>query len=146
MSGTRDLSLLLRGMSHKMVKGKYVFCSVPLSRTEPIAAEPMMAFREKEGLTLILDRDEADRNALPYNQTWALITLEVHSDLEAVGFLAAITTKLAKHRISTNVVSAFFHDHLFVQSARSREALQVLKEMARKAAGTSNRGRLQSTV
>ena len=142
MSGTRDLLLLLRGMSPRIVKGEYVFCSVPLSRTEPVAAEPVMAFREKEGLTLILDRDEADKNALHYKDTWAIITLEVHSDLEAVGFLAAVTTELAKHGIGTNVVSAFFHDHLFVQSTRSQEALQVLKDMARDAAGTSERGRL----
>lgn len=130
-SGIRDLSFLLRNMSPKLVQGQYVFCTVPSSREESIEAEPLMVFREREGLTQIIDRDAADKNGLPYNQTWAMITLEVHSDLQAVGFLAAITTRLAELGICTNVVSAFFHDHLFVQSDKSGQAIKALKEMTR---------------
>lgn len=131
MTGAKDLSFLLRNMNPKLMKNEYVFCTVPPDRSEPIEAEPLMAFEEEEGLALILDRQDADRNDLHYDQTWAMITLEVHSDLEAVGFLAAVTTRLAKHGISTNVVSAFFHDHLFVQSAKSGQAMQVLKGLVR---------------
>ena len=130
-SGVKDLSFLLKNMSPKFMKGQFVFCTVPSGREEPIDAEPVMAFLEREGLTLIIDRDDADRNGLPYNQTWTMITLEVYSDLEAVGFLAAITTRLAELGICTNVVSAFFHDHLFVQSDKSGEAMKALKEMTR---------------
>jgi hypothetical protein len=49
--------------------------------------------------------------------------LTVHSSLEAVGFLAAITARLAETGISVNVVSAFYHDHLFVPHDRADEAL-----------------------
>jgi hypothetical protein len=132
-SGIKDLSFLLRNMSPKLMKGQYVFCTIPSGRVDSIEGEPLMSFREKEGVTLILDRDDADKNGLSHNQTWAMITLEVHSDLQAVGFLAAITTRLAELGICTNVVSAFFHDHLFVQSDKSDEAMRVLKEMTRDA-------------
>ena len=54
----------------------------------------------------------------------------MHSSLEAVGFLARITTKLAAHGISVNAVSAFYHDHLFVPTARADEALTLLRELA----------------
>ena len=57
-----------------------------------------------------------------------VITLTVHSDLHAVGLLAAIATRLAAHGISLNVVSAYFHDHLFVPVERAQEALEVLRE------------------
>ena len=43
-----------------------------------------------------------------------MITVMVHSALDAVGFLATITTRLAAAGIGVNLVSAFFHDHLFV--------------------------------
>jgi hypothetical protein len=36
----------------------------------------------------------------------------VHSSLDAVGFMAAVTTRLAKINIGVNPVSGFYHDHL----------------------------------
>jgi len=56
--------------------------------------------------------------------------LEVHSSLEAVGFIARIATELAKHDMGVNPVSGFFHDHLFVPDGREQDALQILEEMA----------------
>ena len=58
-----------------------------------------------------------------------MITLAVHSSLEAIGFLAAITAQLADAGISVNAVSAFYHDHLFVPEHRASEALQLLQNM-----------------
>lgn len=60
-----------------------------------------------------------------------MITLTVHSSLEAVGFLAVITRHLAQHSISVNAVSAYHHDHLFVPVHRADEAMRLLGDMAR---------------
>ena len=60
-----------------------------------------------------------------------MITLEAHSSLEAVGFLARITTELAKHQMGVNPVSGFYHDHLFVPDGREQDALSVLEEIVR---------------
>jgi hypothetical protein len=59
-----------------------------------------------------------------------MITLEVHSSLEAVGFLAAIATRLAAAGIGVNPVAGYFHDHLFVPEARAEEAMRLLDELA----------------
>ena len=59
-----------------------------------------------------------------------MITLTVHSALDAVGFLAAVTARLAAAGIGANPVSAFFHDHLFVPAARADEALALLRSLA----------------
>lgn len=59
-----------------------------------------------------------------------MITLEIHSSLEAVGFLAAITTRLAGAGMGVNPVSAFHHDHLFVPADRAEEALRLLEDLA----------------
>ena len=47
--------------------------------------KPVAAVRETEGLTLILPRREADANGVKYDGLYKMITLEVHSSLEAVG-------------------------------------------------------------
>jgi hypothetical protein len=45
--------------------------------------------------------------------------LTVHSSLEAVGLTAAVARKLALHGISANVVAAYYHDHIFVQTKKA---------------------------
>lgn len=64
-----------------------------------------------------------------------MITLNVHSSLEAVGFLAVIASRLAGKGMGVNPVSGFFHDHLFVPVGREEEALAVLEAVAVEAAG-----------
>jgi uncharacterized protein len=60
---------------------------------------------------------------------YRLITLNVHSSLEAVGLLAAVTTRLAAAGISVNAVSAVYHDHLFVAPGRAEEACGILRDL-----------------
>jgi hypothetical protein len=52
------------------------------------------------------------------------------SSLEAVGFLAAITTMLASAGMGVNPVSAFFHDHLFLSIDHIDKAKSLLEELA----------------
>ena len=89
-----------------------------------------MIFRGRKGTTLILKQGHAEKYNLQYSGVWAMITLTINSDLSAVGFLAAITEKLAKEKISVNAVSAFYHDHLFVPFDKSNEALIVLQNLS----------------
>ena len=110
---------------------EYVFCSVESEEIRNLDFNPIGTFREKEGLTLIVTKKEADSYQLDYSAVFSLITLEVHSSLEAVGFIAAIASRLAKHNISVNPVSGYYHDHLFVPVARSQEAMSLLQGLAR---------------
>nr|WP_302181287.1 ACT domain-containing protein [Paraburkholderia sp. NMBU_R16] len=59
-----------------------------------------------------------------------MITLEIHSDLAAVGFLATVCTALARVRIPCNAVSAYYHDHIFVPVDQAIQALEVLRSLA----------------
>jgi hypothetical protein len=109
---------------------EYVFVSVEESLFEDLKADSLLMFREEEGVTFILERSVADARGLEYLTTWALITLSVHSDLEAIGFIARISTALAKEGISVNVVSAYYHDHLFVPFEDGQEAAEVLQALS----------------
>jgi hypothetical protein len=108
---------------------EYVFVSMDESLIEELNIDPLLAFKEEEGVTLILDKTTADSHSLEYLSTWSLITLSIHSDLEAIGFIARVSSELAKEGISVNVVSAFYHDHLFVPYDEGHEALEILQAL-----------------
>lgn len=131
MIGETNLSTLLQSMQPILCKGEYVFCSVSHQDSRYANVDPVCLFKEDEGLTLILDREQADAAALSYSAIFCMITLSVHSSLEAVGFLAAITGQLAEHGISVNPISAYYHDHLFVPASRANEAMQLLHAFSR---------------
>ena len=133
MAGETDLSALLKTMNARLVDGLYVFVTLK-GKVLPEGVSPRMVFQETEGTTLVLLKEEAEANELDYEFPCRMITLEVHSSLEAVGFLARITTELAKHKMGVNPVSGFFHDHLFVPDGREQDALSVLKKIATESA------------
>jgi uncharacterized protein len=121
--GETDLAALLRTMEPQLHPQPFVFCSVDQATYERLRVVPLGLFREAEGITLILGQQPADEIGLAYEQTWACITLTVHSALTAVGFLAAITARLAAARLSVN--------HLFVPWAERTRALELLRAFSR---------------
>lgn len=129
MTGVMDLGELCRQMTPRLADGVYVYCSFSDFRL-PAGLAPLCTFRETEGLTVILGKNEAEAAALPYVFPCRLITLAVHSSLDAVGFLARITDRLAQAGIACNAVAAFHHDHLFVPEARAEETLHILRNLA----------------
>ena len=130
MPGETNLEVLLKSM-RPVLRGEFVFLTTRRSLLEVAPLEPLGLFHEEEGLTLILAREKAEAAGLPFTAVFRMLTLSVHSSLEAVGFLAAITNRLAARGISVNPVSAYFHDHLFVPSARAEESLSLLAGLAR---------------
>jgi hypothetical protein len=85
-------------------------------------------------MTYILEQGAADQAHLDYQFPCRLISLTVHSDLAAVGLLAAIASALAAEGISVNAISAFYHDHLFVPCDRVEDALACLHRLTQQAA------------
>lgn len=130
MSGERDVNALIKSMSATLVDGLYVFCTLP-SDAVPTGLHPRMQFQEAEGTTLILLLADAQKAGLKFEYPCRMITLSVHSSLEAVGFIARVAAELSKHGLGVNFVSGFHHDHLFVPEGREADALWYLREMAR---------------
>lgn len=129
MAGETSLSALLREMQPVLNPGEYVFCTLPGTQL-PADAEMIGSFREREGLTLILVREEAERLGLAYDYVAAWLTLEVHSALQAVGLTAAVASALAEAGISCNVIAGYFHDHLFVAHRDGASAVEVLRRLS----------------
>ena len=122
MTGETDLNALLAALEPRLHPDEFVYTTVP----EPVG-DAICIFREAEGFTLILPRRDAQRLGIPFTFPCRMITLTVHSSLQAVGLLARVATVLAERGISVNTVSAYYHDHLFVPVEKAEEALEALR-------------------
>jgi len=133
MSGAiSNLAELLRSMQPVLNRGVYAFATLPAGGV-PDRLVPIATFREREGLTLIVEEQQARDAGLAVLFRAAWITLSVHSELQAVGLTAAVATALAEVGISCNVVAAAYHDHLFVPVESADRAIAVLQVLQQRA-------------
>lgn len=136
MTGETDLSTLLRTLEPILHPDTYVFSTTtqPLSSLPLATLNPDLIFQEAEGTTLITTQSAAESHGFnEYTFPSKKISLKVHSSLEAVGLMAAISSEFAARGISSNVVSGYFHDHVFVPEGKGEEALQALVELSAQA-------------
>ena len=130
MSGELNLQTLLKNMQ-PVRHGDYAFCVLDDDTYKALPTRPLCTFQEDEGLTVILPQDTADQLRLPYSYVGTLITLHVHSSLDAVGFLAKITERLATAGLSLNAFSPVPHDHIFVRPADADRTMSLLEDLSR---------------
>lgn len=134
--GITNLQQLIANMEPVLNEGEYVFLSVQDSTF--ISREFIICeMKEKEGITLVLPKAEADQHKLDYEFVAAWITLNVHSALEAVGLTAAFAMALGQHNISANVIAGYYHDHIFVDVKDGERAVEVLQTLAKKASDST---------
>ena len=129
MAGELDLNKLLSSLEAVLVEGVYVFVTLT-DDAVPADLSPRMTFQESEGTTLIVLRKEAEAAGLDYEFPSRMITLNIHSSLDAVGFIAHIATRLAEQGMGVNPVAGFYHDHLFVPLGREQDAMRILQDIA----------------
>ena len=134
VSGETDLSKLIGSMQPFLSEPEYVFASIDNGNLAFVAKllaqlEPLGTFYEKEGLTVITLKSNADALGISYEGVFQCITLNVHSSLEAVGLTAAVSSALANEGISANVVAAYYHDHIFVPMVKANQALSCLLKL-----------------
>jgi uncharacterized protein len=134
MSGELSLTRLLASLQPSLQPGTYAWVTMK-TNIEPASMQELNAaavfiFKEREGLTVVLPVEAADKHGLSYTYPSRQIILDIHSSLEAVGFMAAISTRLAEQGFSANPVSAYYHDHLFVKADEAEQVLETLKAMS----------------
>jgi hypothetical protein len=123
-----DLSALIASMEPVVNEGVYVYTSVP--HGTGIAHIPAIAtVHEVEGLTLVVSEQIASSLGLTVLYRCAWITLNVHSDLNAVGLTAAFASALGNEGISCNVVAGAYHDHIFVPLELADRAQVALRQL-----------------
>lgn len=129
LTGETDLAGLLRGLDPRMDGNEYAFCTFGAEVALPVQVTWWAHIKEDEGSTLILPVEQARSLGLSFDGPFKRICLHVHSSLHAVGLTAAVSQMLARHRISANMVSGYYHDHLFVPQPDAEEALRLLRDL-----------------
>lgn len=131
MPGETSLQTLLQHAKPLLNNGQYVFCTLKnIDTVKLLIDESVVLVRENEGTTLVLPKLVADEHKIPYEYIAAWITLEIHSDLAAVGLTAAFSNALAKENISCNVIAGYYHDHIFVDYRDASRALKILSSLS----------------
>ncbi len=130
-----DLQVLLQQMQPQLQAEPYAYLRLPdwpdaaqLQRLQPFAL-----FAESEGISAVVSQACATAAELQGEGPFALISLRVHSSLQAVGLTAAIATALTDAGISANVIAALHHDHLLVPWPAREDALAVLTALSLRA-------------
>ena len=130
MPGKTNLKEILHNINPRLLDETFVFIT---SRKPPEdlinSLKPKATFLEDEGITLVINQKNADAHSLQYDGIFKCISLGVHSSLESHGLISTITRELTKHKISSNIFSGYFHDHIFVQDNLAAEALKVISSL-----------------
>lgn len=130
MAGEKDLSRLLAQLQPALLPDSFVFCAIDAAdQTQLTELAPIASYREDEGLSLVLTKQQADAANLGYDSVFRCITLRVHSSLDAVGLTAAVAGRLAANGISANVIAAYYHDHVYVPQEKAEQALELLEAL-----------------
>ena len=130
MSGKTNLKEILHNINPRLLEETFVFITSSEPPEDLInSLKPKATFLEDEGITLVINQKDADAHSLQYDGIFKCISLGVHSSLESCGLISTITRELTKHRISSNIFSGYFHDHIFVQNNLAAEALRVISSI-----------------
>lgn len=132
MAGELSLDKVLSQLSPTLSDSTFVFATLE-NGSLPANVVPQLSFDEVEGTTFILEASEAVEAGIPHEFPCRRITIGAHSALNAIGLLAALTSALAEKSIPVNVVSAFYHDHLFVPVGSEALAMEVIASLSSEA-------------
>ena len=86
--------------------------------------------QDKNEITCIIDQNKVKSvDILAIEKEWRIITFDIVMPFGLVGFLAEISSALAKEKISIFAISSFSTDHILVKENDLQKALKVLEKL-----------------
>lgn len=135
----RERRAMLAGMKPTLKDGRYFFCTTnDTAVLTKLSGRSLALFREDEGTALVLAEEDATLHGFDLSMPMVRIVLEVYSALDGVGLTAGVATALADEGIPCNMIAAYHHDNVFVPEPMAARAIEVLKEVQRRASSAHN--------
>ncbi|KQS56237.1 hypothetical protein ASG17_09480 [Brevundimonas sp. Leaf363] len=136
MAAISHLTTLLASMTPVLRPGVFVFCELPDLDGQLISTlSSVVVVQEDEAVTVVIPKDVATAHGLSFGPAMRMISLTVHSGLEAVGLTAAFAAALAERGVSANVVAGSRHDHIFVPERQAEDAMAALTALQARSMG-----------
>lgn len=130
MAGIKDLTEIFKHLQIDINEVNAVYVTVPTDFDQDLLNfEPICMFKENEGTTLIIPESQASRIDFEKSKPMAWLTVKAHTDLESIGFTAALSAALWSVEIICNVIAGYYHDHLFVPVDDAQRAKDTLEEL-----------------
>jgi hypothetical protein len=123
--GETDLSTMLATLAVQRRPGVFAYIAVQVPTPGLIAAAHAM-IKEGRLTTIVLPVETAERAGQRTDTRFAWLTLTVASSLDAVGFTAVVSARLAAVGIPCNVLAGHERDHLLVPVDRVDDAINAL--------------------
>ena len=121
-----DLDKVLGQLSVRQRPGRWCLVSNVQVPAEATVAATIV---EDEGTTTVLLVADAERLGIRPEFVAAWLTLEVRSDLGAVGLTAAVSSALAAADIPGNVLAGYHHDHVLVPVDQAEKSIALLEAL-----------------
>ncbi|MCI7678068.1 MAG: ACT domain-containing protein [Streptococcus orisratti] len=128
MAAIKDLNQLLASMEPVLKEEVFVFSTLTAASQLPFNLIEA-SIKEEEGLSVLVTEKVAHAYDLEAQFRSAWITLNVHSDLAAVGLTAAFASALGEVGLNCNVVAGNYHDHILVPYDKADLAMRTLKAL-----------------
>jgi uncharacterized protein len=114
----KDLKIMISEKDYAIVKSK---------KTYPEAFANIIDNNEN---TVIIEDFKLDKkDIIKIERGWKIITFKAILEFDLVGFLAKISTALAKKNISIFAISAYSSDHILIKKEDLNKALKALDRL-----------------
>lgn len=115
MSEETSLQQILQQLNPSISTDTFVFVAINnQSLLKVLGYDPIAFFKEPEGITLVLRKEDADNNMLKYDKELCRITFNAPYHFECAGFNAIIASALAKAGIGVTPLKTLYKRSLLV--------------------------------
>jgi hypothetical protein len=124
----KNIKGIMKASTYTVCKGKYVYAKVSKI---PSKGNHFMISKDNEEITVVTEyKNLKYLNLVERNkEDYSLISLNVSIPFYSVGFLAAVSSEIAKRGMVILIVSTYSKDYIMIKRDNLEKALLVLKKL-----------------
>ncbi len=123
-----DIKKIIESSSFVVHEGKFVYTKV---RTAPPINEHFLVSKDADEITVVTKEENLTRlDVIERNKDdYSLIELKVSVPFYSVGFLAAVSSAIAKEGMNILIVSTYSKDYVMVRVEHTEKAVRTLLDL-----------------